>query len=43
MEFKDKGDDENRRAHRDAPPTAAWRPVEKDKAADPKKAVTASR
>jgi hypothetical protein len=44
MEFKDKGDNENRRANREAPPTASWKPVEKDKAADPKKGtVTAAR
>ncbi len=49
MEFKDKGDDENRRANREAPPTATWKPVEKGKAADPKAAdpkkesVTAAR
>jgi hypothetical protein len=43
MEYKDKGD-ENRRATHDAPPTATWKPVEKEKAADPKKAtVTAAR
>lgn len=43
MEFKDK--DENRRASHDAPPTASWKPLEKDKAADPKKpgSVTAAR
>lgn len=43
MEFKDK--DENRRASHDAPPTASWKPVEKDKSTDAKKAgtVTAAR
>jgi hypothetical protein len=44
MEFEDKGDDNARRAHHDAPPTASWKPVEKEKAADPKKpTATAAR
>jgi len=43
MEFKDKGD-ENRRTYHEAPPTGAWKPVEKDKALDSKKeSATASR
>lgn len=37
MEFQDKGDSENRRASHDAPPTGAWRPVEKDKSLDAKR------
>jgi hypothetical protein len=44
MEFEDKGDKENARANRDAPPTQAWKPMEKDKAAPPKKGTaTAAR
>lgn len=49
MEFKDNGDDENRRASHEAPPTAAWKPLDKEKAkdktAEPKKPenVTAAR
>lgn len=37
MEFQDKGDSENRRASHDAPPTGAWRPVEKNKSLDAKR------
>lgn len=43
MEFKDEGDD-HPRANREAPPTAAWKPIAKEKATEPKKdATTASR
>jgi hypothetical protein len=44
MEFKDKNEDSPRRASHDAPPTASWKPVDKEKAADPKKpTATAAR
>lgn len=36
MEFKEKDDTGQRRASHDAPPTGAWKPVEKDKSLDTK-------
>lgn len=36
MEFKEKDETEQRRASHDAPPTGAWKPVEKDKTIDSK-------
>lgn len=36
MEFKEKDDTEQRRASHDAPPTGAWKPVDKEKSLDSK-------
>jgi len=37
MEFNEKDDSQHRRASHDAPPTGAWKPVEKDKSLDAKR------
>jgi hypothetical protein len=37
MQFEDKEEDHQRPTSRDAPPTASWKPVEKDKTTDLKK------
>lgn len=40
MEFEDKGEEKSHRLSHDAPPTATWKPVEKQKATEPRKPTT---
>ena len=37
MEFEDKGEEKSHRVSHDAPPTATWKPVEKQKSTEPRK------